>query len=683
MKRAQGTIASLRAEEPAPLPMLPARIVERLRLLCERRSLWLQHAAEHVDDDEPRAEARFYLEAGEGRLSEIREALAENETILRGALGAALRSLSETFSLRAGEVDILLSCAALAFEPSLGERFAALQGRSSRSYVSETLVARLFGHGYRSLFSESSQLAFWRLVTRAEAPPGEPPPLVLDPLVLRVLQGELSVDASLVGRVHEIAEQPALEGWPLLESAKHLRAYLQAGQGLRVHIVGRPGSGRRTFARALCAALGQRALAFDCSGVEETAFEDLCIRAQRLALLSRACLVWQGDRLTRPWPLHASPAPLHFVVREASSKIAPHPILIDYAIELPELSSHERHMLWQRHWPAFASFSESARATLTRLRSLGPAEIATIARHRPGDASRALALARRFASSELGELGEVVRAEFRWEDLVLPDKLREALIDFSYECKERASFFERPQARRLFPRGTGMTALFSGAPGTGKTMAAQVIAAELGVELVRVDLATLVSKYIGETAKNLKQVFERAARSDVVLLFDEADALFTSRTKVQDAHDRYANADTNYLLQLLEEQRGVVILASNKKGNIDAAFMRRMRFVLEFPRPEATVRQQLWERVVESCAGEAQRAALQPLLEVAAEVVDLSGAQIKQAFLGAWFSAKRQGEASELPRLDAEALLRGIERELAKEGRSLSAREKERWLRHV
>ena len=187
----------------------------------------------------------------------------------------------------------------------------------------------------------------------------------------------------------------------------------------------------------------------------------------------------------------------------------------------------------------------------------------------------------------MGGLGRLLDCPFTWKDLVLPEKVRQNLEDFAFEAQERNRFWELATARRLFPRGTGLVGLFGGSPGTGKTMAAQVIAADLGLDLFRIDLATVVSKYIGETAKQLKQIFARAAMMNAVLLFDEADALFSKRTEVKDSHDRYANADTSYLLQLLEEYRGIAILATNKKQNVDAAFTRRIRYIVDFPRPDA------------------------------------------------------------------------------------------------
>jgi SpoVK/Ycf46/Vps4 family AAA+-type ATPase len=145
-------------------------------------------------------------------------------------------------------------------------------------------------------------------------------------------------------------------------------------------------------------------------------------------------------------------------------------------------------------------------------------------------------------------------------------------------------------------RGRGITALFSGVSGTGKTMAAEIVAAHVGLDLYRIDLAGVVSKYIGETEKNLRRVFDAAERSGTILFFDEADALFGSRSEVRDSHDRYANVEINYLLQRMEDYAGLAILATNRRAALDPAFLRRLRFVVDFPFPGVDERRRMWER---------------------------------------------------------------------------------------
>ena len=206
-------------------------------------------------------------------------------------------------------------------------------------------------------------------------------------------------------------------------------------------------------------------------------------------------------------------------------------------------------------------------------------------------------------------------------------------------------------------------------------MAAQVIAAELGLDLFRIDLSAVVSKYVGETAQNLEQILSRAAQMDVVLLFDEADALFGKRTEIKDAHDRFANTDTNHLLQAIETYPGVALLATNKKSNIDTAFIRRLRYVLEFSKPDAAQRQQIWQRLIGELAGAERLSVLEDALESLSSGLEMTGAQIKLAVLSALFAARRDRTSLSLIHL-----IKGIERELMKAGRSLSQRDRERLL---
>jgi SpoVK/Ycf46/Vps4 family AAA+-type ATPase len=192
--------------------------------------------------------------------------------------------------------------------------------------------------------------------------------------------------------------------------------------------------------------------------------------------------------------------------------------------------------------------------------------------------------------------------------------------------------------------GRGLSVLFSGPPGTGKTMAAGVIANQLDLDLYRIDLSQVVSKYIGETEKNLSRIFAEAETSNTVLLFDEADALFGKRTEISDAHDRYANIETSYLLQRMEEYRGLAVLATNRKASLDSAFLRRLRFLLDFPFPDRDARRRLWEIAFPA---EAPRDGLD--LDALAGL-ELTGASIHAVALNAARGARRPGGAPVRPR---------------------------------
>jgi hypothetical protein len=184
-----------------------------------------------------------------------------------------------------------------------------------------------------------------------------------------------------------------------------------------------------------------------------------------------------------------------------------------------------------------------------------------------------------------------------WDDLVLPEKQKETLSTIAIHIRRRSMVYRDWGFASKSARGLGISALFAGPSGTGKTMAAEVLAADLRLDLYRIDLSQIVSKYIGETEKNLRRVFDAAEEGAAVLLFDEADALFGKRSEVKDSHDRYANIEVSYLLQRMETYRGLAILTTNRKSAIDQAFMRRIRFVVEFPYPEPAQRAEIWRRV--------------------------------------------------------------------------------------
>jgi hypothetical protein len=273
--------------------------------------------------------------------------------------------------------------------------------------------------------------------------------------------------------------------------------------------------------------------------------------------------------------------------------------------------------------------------------------------------------ARTQCTLELGGLATRLHGEAGWDDLVLPQGVRRQLKDFAEAASDRDQVYESwGFARAGRGAGRGVTALFAGVSGTGKTMSASVIAGAAGLDLWRIDLSACVSKYIGETEKNLERIFTGARAGDAVLFFDEADALFGKRSEVKDAHDRFANIEMAYLLQRLEEHDGVVILASNLSRNIDPAFSRRLQYVIEFPMPDAPLRERLW------------RKAFPPLAPVAPDTdfaflarrFPFSGGDIRAAALDAAFLAARNGGAVAMPHL-----VRAVARQMLKHGKIPSA----------
>jgi SpoVK/Ycf46/Vps4 family AAA+-type ATPase len=208
------------------------------------------------------------------------------------------------------------------------------------------------------------------------------------------------------------------------------------------------------------------------------------------------------------------------------------------------------------------------------------------------------AAAREAARPEFSGLAQRITPRYTWTDLILPDKIIHQLKHLEHYLAQQEVVMDRWGGSKIRPRGYGIKALFSGAPGTGKTMCAEVIAGSLGLDLFKVDLSAVISRWVGETEKNLKEIFDAAEGGSTVVLFDEADALFGSRGDVKQAQDRFANQEVSFLLQRLEVFEGCAILTTNLQENIDEAFLRRFGAVIEFPVPSPSERRKLWERAI-------------------------------------------------------------------------------------
>jgi hypothetical protein len=354
--------------------------------------------------------------------------------------------------------------------------------------------------------------------------------------------------------------------------------------------------------------------------------------------------------------------------------------LLDLRADEPPLA--QRSQAWQAALNAGGLAGETApsREVDTVLLAdrfvLGPARIAQtvgvarrtalIAGETRIDTRRLLDAARSVCAAAGGEMTRAVRTTFEWDDLVLPAPVRERLSDLLRAVELRARVLEEWGFQRRLGQAGGVKAMFAGPSGTGKSMAASLIAKALSLDLHRVELAATVSKYIGETEKNLDRAFDTARAANAILFIDEADALFGKRSEVKDAHDRYANVETAYLLQKMEDHDGVVILATNLANNIDTAFSRRMHFIIEFPLPDVPRRELLWRGMFprEAPLG------LDVDFSFLARQFNFAGGDIRNVVLDAAYAAARQGEP-----IGMAVMLRAVSRQFAKRGQVASASE--------
>jgi SpoVK/Ycf46/Vps4 family AAA+-type ATPase len=339
----------------------------------------------------------------------------------------------------------------------------------------------------------------------------------------------------------------------------------------------------------------------------------------------------------------------------------------------------DRTRLWWRELSAAgAAPTPEAVAEVAGLFSLGPAQIraasVAVARDGAGDAAALLRAARAAGGAGLGAIAERVDAEPTWDDLVLPEATLRRLRELADAIRARHRVFDSWDFGRATTGRSGVRVLLSGPSGTGKTMSTSVLARDLGLELYRIDLSAVVSKYIGETEKNLERVLSAAERSNALLLFDEADALFGKRSEVSDSHDRYANIEIAFLLQRIEAFDGVLLLATNLPGNLDDAFARRMQFHLEFPLPDRVARERLWRQAIPAAAPRADD--LDPAF--LAGMFPLAGGDIRSAALQAAFLAAHADEP-----IGMRHLVRAVARLRRQHGKLPSAAEFKEYVKYA
>jgi len=499
-----------------------------------------------------------------------------------------------------------------------------------------------------------------RLCPIDAATPAPPPsPAALDGLV---------VDASTLARLARWAAELATAPRPLLVAGAH-------------------GSGRTTVARAAAAAAGRAVVAMNCAAEAPPALAAAAREAlwRDAVLLVRVAAGMSDAQLRGLWEaLAAWPVPLALVVESdtlaPACAVAPLPPSI-VVLEPPDATRREslwRRILASEHAGGLPfALDEAQMSELAGRYDFNPGLQAralrrAVAEARDADAAPALDFetltqaCRAVGRAGMSSSAQRLELPYTRADLVLPAALMAELDLASDWLRNRGRVFEQWGFGRRIALGRGMTALFAGDPGTGKTMAAQVLARELGLELFRVDLSRVMSKYIGETERNLARLFDEARASGSLLFFDEADALFGKRSEVKDAHDRYANLEISYLLQRMEEHEGVSLLATNRVGDLDAAFTRRFHFMLDFPRPGPAERRRIWSGMLPQ---EARQGAAIGFDELA-DAYEVSGGEIRNAMLSAAFIAASEGAPIALRHVKL-----GLRRELLKTGRVLDARE--------
>ncbi|HEX3350145.1 MAG TPA: ATP-binding protein [Acetobacteraceae bacterium] len=519
---------------------------------------------------------------------------------------AALDTLVETFALTSFERAVLLLCAGVELEGRFAEACATALGDVRKSPATFGLALAALPEAHWSALSRDRPLRYWRLV---ELLPGETlasSPLRIDERILHWLAGIESSDERFDGLIAPMPPEPWLPAW--LAGAAQSASRALAAPASRVLLTGRSAADRALAAEAALRLAGMRPALLRASDIPAAgaAHEALARQWTREARLVRAGLCVRLSDAAEAPPLIAFLARVDApVLVEADEAAAPEGFAA-VRVTVPAPAAAERRQVWAESVGPFAARMNGALDAIAdqfgldtpAIRSAG----ATLALLDPDADDNVLGrtawrIGREHGRRAMDQLARRIEPRAEWDSLVLPEAQTRILRQIAAHVRHRATVLDRWGFAARYSRGLGLTALFAGASGTGKTMAAEVLAHALDLDLYQIDLAGLVSKYIGETEKNLRRVFDAAEDSGAILLFDEADALFGKRSEVKDSHDRYANLEVSYLLQRMEAYRGLAILTTNMRHAIDTAFLRRIRFVVEFPFPDATERARIWQRV--------------------------------------------------------------------------------------
>ena len=534
----------------------------------------------------------------------------------------ALLLLAERLGLSAFDCDVLALCAAAELDTRVGGLCAAAQGDPQAPYPTFALAFAMFDDPDWSAMSPHSALRHWRLLEISQ--PGArslaTAALTADERVVNFLKGLNYLDdriTPMVDRLQTGAVGAGAAATPLPPSQQRLVERILAcakpdetsGRMPVIELLGQGSAGKRSIAGRVARNLGLTLYGIDVNSVPTQLgdFETFTRLWTRESLLMPLALYVDATRCEDPakTPLRRfldRNAGLVFVdLEEAGSETAPH--RFPFEVRKPTRAEQER--LWasalgkgardQAHRLADQFSFEQDDITRLAGRVNGAPHARSKAAPDPGPA--VWQSCRLESRGGMDRLARRVDARATWDQLVLPPEQKGLLRRITHQVRCRNRVYETWGFRDRMNRGLGISALFSGESGTGKTMAAEVIANDLELDLYCIDLSAVVSKYIGETEKNLRRVFDAAEDSGAIIFFDEADALFGKRSEIRDSHDRYANIEINYLLQRMESYRGVAILASNMKSALDKAFVRRLRFIVDFPFPNLEQRRVIWQKI--------------------------------------------------------------------------------------
>lgn len=536
---------------------------------------------------------------------------------VNGAPLPALPLLAKQLGLSPFEQDILLLCVAMELDTGLAALCARANGDASRIYPTFALAMTLFDAPAWEVLSPQRPLRYWRLIEINQ--PGAQPlitsALRADERIVNYLKGLNYLDDRLAPLVTPLASPSSQVDSPASQAAavETIVDQLKTHGGTRIPLVQLLGTD--TASKELVAQSAAKAFALQPYRMPA---RHLTVSAGELETIAR---LWQRESLLLPLALYLDTQEIGSDDSRSEPSVAVNRFLsrIDcvifldsrdpwsgaaptsISVDIGKPSSEEQQVIWAAVLGDAAGENPALLAgqfdlNFVRQQQLARQALAQTTGVQVPLQTRLWDACLASTRPQMGAMAQRLDPKACWDDLILPASENGLLRQIAAQVGQRGTVYNQWGFRNKMNRGLGISTLFAGESGTGKTMAAEVIANDLRLNLYRIDLSAVVSKYIGETEKNLRRLFDAAEDGGAILFFDEADALFGKRSEVKDSHDRYANIETNYLLQRMEAYRGLAILATNMKSALDPAFLRRLRFVVNFPFPGVAERKVMWQQ---------------------------------------------------------------------------------------
>jgi len=604
---------------------------------------------------------------------------ARTEALPRHSTPAAIDQLVDIFDLTPFERDILLLCSGIEMDSELAELFGPA---SSRTPITFGLALGSLSDPHWSALTPARPLRRFQLVQFVQMEQTRSlttSPIRIDERILHFVAGTNLLDQRL-GGINGIVRPPTE---PVLLASEHRTqaecalAALKEDHTRAIHLCGNDPLGHQDVAQIVAAELDLRLLCLSAeelpaaqADLDQTMLllerETILLPAAILLQLEESGLTPSARRLAEKLP-----GPVFLSSRESLQLNRPF-----LRLDLDKPGPAEQRRLWhQALGVKFGDESDKEKTTsdpviaevdnISDQFSLSASTIfttsATVSSRPSPEPHQLWDACRSVARPKLDDLAQRIVPSSSWRDLILPEQQTDTLHKLVAQVRHRMTVHEEWGFAARGRRGLGVSALFAGESGTGKTLAAEVLAAELRLDLYRIDLSSVVSKFIGETEKNLRQVFDAAEDGGILLLFDEADALFGKRAEVKDSHDRYANIEVGYLLQRMEAYQGLAVLTTNLKSSLDRAFQRRLRFIVHFPFPDAAQREEIWKHIFPT------NTPLNNLDYAKLAQLNVAGGNIRNIALSAAFLAAEERKSVGMSHLLAAAQMEAhkIERPLA------------------